>query len=116
MKKCLKCGAMISDNSGDYCATCTDHVKFTKEEKIINSISNIIMVLGIISSIVMAFTMIIVKEEKTFGQFSYTSREFNPLGLVITISTFVASIFFPIIIKLFVGISANIRHITNKNK
>lgn len=114
MKECLKCGAMISDSSGDYCEKCANQSVFIGEEKALNFLSNLIMVLGIISSIIMAFTIIVIKQEQYFGGYLYTNEKVSITGIAITISTLIFSILFSLLLKLFVRVSSNIREIANK--
>ena len=83
-------------------------------EKALNFLSNLIMVLGIISSIIMAFTIIVIKQEQYFGEYLYTNEKVSITGIAITISTLIFSILFSLLLKLFVRISSNIREIANK--
>lgn len=105
---------MISDSSGDYCEKCVNQSVFIGEEKALNFLSNLIMVLGIISSIIMAFTIIVIKQEQYFGEYLYTNEKVSITGIAITISTLIFSILFSLLLKLFVRISSNIREIANK--
>lgn len=88
---------------------------FNKFEKTINVVSDIILVIGIISSIILAFTNIIVEEEGYYASgWGWTRNEFNPMGLVATLSTLISSILLWAGLKVYTGISLNVRKMSNK--
>lgn len=121
-KKCLKCGISITDGSSDYCYHClkNDYPNwvttkegtnttpkglnvYRTEESTLIVIGNITVILGVIASIILAFTIIHNK---------YTG--FNPTGLVITISTLLSSIITWAVLLCIAKTSKNIREIRNK--
>lgn len=116
MKKCTKCETMINDSDSDYCEECAKQSNLIGEEKALIVFSNLIMVLGVISSIIMAFTITVIKQKQYFGEYLYSNETINITGVIITISTLISSILFSLLLKLFVKISANIREIANKIK
>lgn len=114
MKKCKKCGIMISDTAGDYCNDCIERSKFIGEEKFLNTFSNFMMVFGVIASIILACTIVVVEKKTYMGEYSFTDKEFSFTGLTITLTTLISSILFPLLMKLFVKMSVNIREISKK--
>ena len=99
MKKCLKCGTMISDTANDYCEKCLEKNKLTTCEKTLDVLSDIILVVGIISSLIMLLTIITTLE-----------------GAIITIATIFSTILLWGLLSWAVQLSVNIRKIANSNK
>ena len=80
--------------------------KFSNIEKTIYLLSNVLLIIGIIVSIIMLFSIVIV--ETVF------STKFSLMGLAITISTLFSSILFWALLRLAVEVSVNIREILKK--
>ena len=115
MKPCKGCGTMISDSAGDFCERCLTKSKFNNVEKTVNILSNLILAFGVIASIVMSFSIIMVEKAESFGRFTYSDKEFSPTGLIIVISTLLSSVLLWALLKLAIDVSVNIREIA-KNK
>lgn len=115
MKPCKGCGTMISDSAGDFCERCLTKSKFNNVEKTVNILSNLLLTLGVIASIVMSFSIVVVEKAESFGRFTYSKKEFSPIGLVIVVSTLFSSILLWALLKLAIDVSVNIRTIA-KNK
>lgn len=97
MKKCLKCGTMISDTAGDYCDNCSGENKLTACERALEVLSSLIIVIGVTSSIVLLVTI-----GKTLE------------GIIITISTIFSTALLWALLSCAVQTSANIRKIASK--
>lgn len=80
-------------------------------EDVIKILSTVILVIGIATSIFLAFTIIVVEEPSMYGKYIYSDEVFNPEGLVITIATLLSSILLFALLRLAVGVSINIRKI-----
>ena len=106
---------MISDSAGDFCERCLTKSKFNNVEKTVNILSNLLLTLGVIASIVMSFSIVVVEKAESFGRFTYSKKEFSPIGLVIVVSTLFSSILLWALLKLAIDVSVNIRTIA-KNK
>ena len=106
MKYCEKCGRFVEDNAGNLCEKCLMKSKFSNIEKTIYLLSNVLLIIGIIVSIIMLFSIVIV--ETVF------STKFSLMGLAITISTLFSSILFWALLRLAVEVSVNIREILKK--
>lgn len=122
-KKCLRCGCDMKDSSAsDYCSSCMNNEYpdwvttkgnpntvpkglnlYRTEESTLIVIANIVIILGVLASIILAFTVI---HDKYMG--------FNPTGLVITLSTLLSSIVTWAVLLCIAKTSKNIREIRNK--
>lgn len=116
MKACKGCGMMISDTAGDFCEKCQKVVRkknmeseFNNQEKTVSVLADILLVLGIIATLIMLFTIVVT------GEYSF-NKEFSLIGLAITVSTLFLSVLFWALLKLSVGVSVNVRKIAEKNK
>lgn len=124
---------MINDHAGDYCERCVIESKFnvidkainvlgnnnsnaktnscyTVFERIINVLANVILILGIITSIIMSFT-IIIENDSSFGRWTYTEGGFSPIGFAIVIFTLISSVLLWALLKVTIEVSVNIREI-----
>lgn len=111
MKVCESCGRLISDNAGKLCESCLRKSKFNSIEKMVNILSNLLLTLGVIASIIMSFSIVMVEKAESFGRFTYSEKEFSPIGLVIVVSTLFSSILLWALLKLVIDVSVNIRAI-----
>lgn len=122
-KKCLRCGSEMKDSpASNYCSNCVsndypDWVTtkedpntvpkglnlYLTEESTLIVIANIIIALGVLASMIFAFTIV---EDKYEG--------FSPKGLAITISTLLSSIVIWAVLLCIAKISKNVREIRNK--
>lgn len=122
-KKCLRCGCDMKESpASDYCSNCVkndypDWVTtkedanavpkglnvYRTEESTLIVIGNIVIVLGVLASMILAFT---ITHNKYTG--------FNPTGLAITISTLLSSIVTWAVLLCIAKTSKNIREIRNK--
>lgn len=122
-KKCLRCGCDMNETSAsDYCSSCVNNEYpdwvttkgnpnrvpkglnvYRTEESTLIIIANIVIALGVLASMILAFTIIY---DKYMG--------FNPTGLAITISTLLSSIVIWAVLLCIAKISKNIREIRNK--
>ena len=111
MKQCKKCGEMINDNAGDLCENCLKGKnRFNNVEKAVGILSNVLLILGIVSSIIIS-PLIMVEKDVSFGGYSYSTTEVSPIWLVITVFTLFSSILFSMLLKMAVKTSVNIREI-----
>lgn len=76
-------------------------------EKIVTVISYIILIVGVVGSIIMAFTI-------TTDYHLYFGSELNSTGLAITIGTLFTSILLWALLRLVVEVAANVRHLVPK--
>lgn len=75
------------------------------DEKTLNSVANFILAVGVISFIVLMFTIVFVKTPNRY----YSSTEFNPAGFGTAVATLLASIATYSIMKVIGLISINTR-------
>ena len=59
---------MISDSAGDFCERCLTKSKFNNVEKTVNILSNLLLTLGVIASIVMSFSIVVVEKFYILGK------------------------------------------------
>lgn len=117
---CKKCGKPLNEGEGvnglcDKCPTSPysprptmNGVELTEEEVTLLKIAKIILVIGIILSVIFAFTL--TTED------IYNHTEFSIIGFGITIATFLSTLFSWAVISCLVQISTNIRKLADKNK
>ena len=111
MKPCKGCGNVINDNAGDFCERCLIKSKFNGIERTINILSNVLLILGVVASVIMSFTIIMVEKTSGFGHLTYTEKEFSPIGFAIVIATLLSSVLLWALLKLAIDVSVNIREI-----
>lgn len=111
MKVCKRCGnGMSNDVANDFCTDCSEtNAKISRCENAVNTISFLILMLGIICSIVMFLTIIY----KIAFHYDVDIDE-NLAGIAITISTLLSSILLYYLLQIAIGISKNIRCMANK--
>ena len=96
------------------------HMK-NSAENAITLLANLILIFGIIATIICAFTTIFVDTPQiSYGSFARasvnTTKEFNPMGLILTLMVLFTTIMQWAFMKVVANISLNIKDINNKLK
>ncbi len=76
-------------------------------EKTLKVIANIVLILGIISTLVCLFSIVVVDNEYTY--------EFNPLGFATTIGILLGALIIWASLRVFSDISISLKEINSKN-
>ena len=88
-------------------------------ENAINIIANLILILGIIATVICAFTTIFIDVPRINYMkpgLGDTTKEFNPMGLIMTLIILFTTIMQWAFMKVVANISLNIKDINNKLK
>lgn len=90
-------------------------------ENAITLFANLILIFGIIATIICAFTTIFVDTPQiSYGSFARasvkTTKEFNPIGLFLTLTILFTTILQWALMRVIANISLNIKDINNKLK
>lgn len=90
-------------------------------ENAITLFANLILIFGIIATIICAFTTIFVDTPQiSYGSFARasvkTAKEFNPIGLLLTLTILFTTILQWALMRVIANISLNIKDINNKLK
>lgn len=117
MKQCKKCGTLIDNNDGDFCQKCISEGALTIHEKWLSFFSKFFLIGGILATIIMAFTLVVV-EEDYYGVYDYhsTVRKFSLSGFIITLSTFLSSLLSWAFLSCIVKMSVNTRTMIYKRE
>ena len=123
MRKCTNCGKAFFIDDVEKCAFCgtpkqgvnkleaSNKISKTIEESnhpsenTLNSVANFILAVGVISFVVLMFTIVYVESPKRYS----SSMEFNPVGFGVAVSTLLTSIVTYSIMKVIRLISINTR-------
>ena len=84
-------------------------------EKTLNIVADILLALGIVSTLVCAFTICFVETLKP-GYYTVTETSFNPTGFAITVAIFLSSLASWSIMRVVANISLTLKEINKKVK
>lgn len=82
------------------------------EEKTLNVIANIVLILGIISSLILFFTIALIHKSYLFGE---DQTDLNTSGLVITLGVLLSSIAFWAFFRVISNISISLKELNRHN-
>ena len=91
-----------------------------RDEKCLTLIANIILIVGIVASIILLFTVVFVTEPQTYysaeGEAiaSGVGKVFNPSGLLILLSTLLSSVALWSFLRVISNISVTLKEINGK--
>jgi len=86
--------------------------KKSNEEKILKIIANILLFLGIVATVVCAFTITYTNIRAGFLRY----KEISEIGIAITIGVFIFSILVWAFLRVICNISNNLKELNEKNK
>jgi len=102
----------LSGNSDTQITETVNNNNNTTDEKTLKTIANLILVVGIISSLILLFTVTFVKIP---GKYSWENEmAFNASGLVITIGTLFSSIGLWALLRVISNISISLKELNIK--
>lgn len=119
--RCKRCGKILDNGEGvnglcDNCLTNSwhsdDDIEQTKAEQILQIMSSVTLIVGIILTIIFAFKITTIE----VGEGFYSHKELSITGLAITLATLLSSICTWALLSCIAQMSINIRKIANSNK
>lgn len=93
------------------CPSHTSQIDFTQEDNLAN-IASIILILGLVSSVIVFFSIGLVSSPSLYGTGAQT--EFNGAGIALTIGTLLSSIVTYYVLQVLGSISKNLKRLVAK--